>query len=85
MICQERGPAGDRPRAPLRPFSVRAGWLTGPIRVSRQFGRRHVWPGDTIGISLLPARGHSPQRIQLSWGSAVGSPNAEIYTAAVTP
>jgi hypothetical protein len=69
----------------LRPFSVRTGWLTGPIRVSRQFGRRHVWPGDTIGISLLPARGHSPQRIQLSWGSAAGSSNAEIYTAAVTP
>jgi len=44
--------------------------------VSRQFGRRNVWPGDTIGIFLLPTHGHAPQKIQLSWGSAVsGSPS----------
>src|SRR5215472_9375147 len=69
----------------LRPFSIQKGWLAGPIRVSRQFGRRNVWPGDTIGISLLPARGHTPQKIQLSWGSAVSGPNSQIFTATVRP
>jgi hypothetical protein len=53
--------------------------------VSRQFGRRNVWPGDTIGISLLPAHGHAPQKIQLSWGSAVSGPNSQIFTATVRP
>ena len=69
----------------LRPFSIHAGWLAGPIRVSRQSGRRNVWPGDTIGISLLPAHGHAPQKIQLSWGSAVSGPNSQIFTTTVRP
>lgn len=69
----------------LRPFSIHKGWLAGPIRVSRQSGRRNVWPGDTIGISLLPAHGHAPQEIQLSWGSAVSGPNSQIFTATVRP
>jgi hypothetical protein len=69
----------------LRAFSIHTGWLTGPIQVSRQFGNRHIWPGDTLGISLLPTGGHGPQRIQLSWGSAVSGPDSQIFAAAVTP
>jgi hypothetical protein len=46
----------------LRPFSISSGWLAKPIRVSRQFGNPNVWPGDTIGISLLPAGGHNHRR-----------------------
>ena len=52
--------------------------------MSRQSGNRNVWPGDTIGISLLPTHGHAPQKIQLSWGSAVSGPNSQIFTATVT-
>lgn len=69
----------------LRPFSIHTGWLAGPIRASRQSGNRNIWPGDTIGISLPPTRGHAPQQIQLSWGSAVSGPNSQIFTATVTP
>ena len=41
-----------------------------------------VWPGDTFGLSVLPGRnGHgAPERVALSWGSAVGgSQDSEIY------
>jgi hypothetical protein len=60
----------------LRPFSVRRGWLSAPVRVSRQFGNRNVWPGDTIGISLPPRARHArpgrrSQQVMLSWGSSV--------------
>ena len=77
----------------LRVFSIRHGWVTGPIQVSRQFGRRPVWPGDTFGITVLPQtrRGmpgpHSAgvQRLSLTWGSAVQpSKDSEIYAAVVT-
>lgn len=68
----------------LRLFSIHAGWLTKPIQVSRQFGNRSSWPGDTIGVSLLPTRPHAPPKIQLSWGSAVSGPNSQIFTATVT-
>ena len=69
----------------LRPFSISSGWLAKPIRVSRQFGNPNVWPGDTIGISLLPAGGHNPQKIQLSWGSAVDGRTSQIFAATVGP
>jgi len=69
----------------LRPFSIHTGWLTKPIQVSRQLGNRNIWPGDTIGISLLPAHGHAPRRVQIDWGSAIRGPNSEIFTATVTP
>jgi hypothetical protein len=77
----------------LRVFSIRHGWVTGPIQVSRQFGRRSVWPGDTFGITVLPrARRGAPgphgaglRRLSLTWGSAVPpSKDSEIYTAVVT-
>ena len=66
----------------LRPFSVRKGWLSAPIRVSREFGKRNIWPGDAIGISLL-SRGPGQPRIVLSWGSAVSGRNSQIWAAQV--
>ena len=66
----------------LRPFSIRKGWLSGPIRVSRTFGNSAVWPGDTFGISLEPTPGHTsePRRpgssVVVSWGSGVGGKHA---------
>jgi hypothetical protein len=73
----------------LRPFSIRHGWLSGPIQVSREFGNRAVWPGDTFGISVRPT-GHRSlrggQRVLVSWGSAVSkqkSPDSEDFSATV--
>jgi hypothetical protein len=67
----------------LRPFSVRRGWLSAPVRVSRNFGNRNIWPGDTIGISVLP-RGHGRPRVMVSWGSAVSRQTSQIWAASVT-
>jgi hypothetical protein len=67
----------------LRPFSVRSGWLSPPIQVSRKFGNRSIWPGDTIGISVLP-RGHGRPRVMVSWGSAVSRQISQIWAASVT-
>ena len=67
----------------LRPFSVRRGWLSAPVRASRRFGNRNVFPGDTIGISVLP-RGHGRPRVMLSWGSAVSHRTSQIWAATVT-
>src|SRR5215831_6034669 len=66
----------------LRPFSVRRGWLSAPVRVSRKFGAPGVWPGDTIGVSVLP-RGHGWPRIMVSWGSAVSHHTAQIWAIQV--
>jgi len=64
----------------LRLYSLaRHGWLTGAVRVSRRFGSKPVWPGDTIGISAL-----SPRTVMLSWGSAVTKGISQIYAAPVT-
>jgi hypothetical protein len=63
----------------LRPFSLRHGWLAGPVMVSRQYGDANIWPGDTFGISALPGG-----RVALSWGSAVGgSQDSAIWTTVV--
>ena len=74
----------------LRPFSIARGWLSGPVRVSRQFGKRSVWPGDTFGISMEPMAHGSPRagwpRVVVSWGSAVSRqrhPNSEDFAAIV--
>ncbi len=70
----------------LRPFSIRRGWLTRPVRVSRQFGNKLVWPGDTFGLSTLPGR-PDLRRVVLSWGSAVAQvpkPPSEIFSAVAT-
>ena len=77
----------------LRVFSIRHGWVTRPIQVSRQFGRRPVWPGDTFGITVLPQaqrgmpgpHGAGVQRLSLTWGSAIRpSKDSEIHAAVVT-
>jgi hypothetical protein len=69
------------------------GWMSGPVRVSRQFGRRPVWPGDAFGITVLPRarsglpglRGAGVQRVSLTWGSAVRpSKESEVYATVVT-
>jgi hypothetical protein len=64
----------------LRAFSPDRGWLSAPLRISRQYGNAAVWPGDTFGISVL-----SPETLVLSWGSAVGGTKAdsEIYATPV--
>ncbi len=73
----------------LRPFSIRNGWLSGPIRVSPRFGNRSVWPGDTFGISAPLTHRHPRggwQRVIVSWGSAVSKqphPDSEDFAAIV--
>jgi hypothetical protein len=63
----------------LRTYSIARGWLSGPQRISSQYGNSSIWPGDTFGIS--PGAG----QLMLSWGGAVGgSPNSEIFAAPVT-
>jgi hypothetical protein len=57
----------------LRGFSIGRGWLSPPIQVSRSYGNRSVWPGDTFGISIEPGPRAGWQRVVLSWGSAVGN------------
>ena len=56
----------------------RRGWLTAPIRVSRKYGNRNGWPGDTIGISVLPGR-----RVMLSWGIPSSATAGQIWAAPV--
>jgi hypothetical protein len=70
----------------LRPFSIAKGWLSGPVRVSTQFGNKSVWPGDTFGISVLTARPGGARNVIVSWGSATGkqpNPLSEIFAAVV--
>lgn len=69
----------------LRPFSIRKGWLAPAIRVSTGFGNPNIWPGDTFGLSLLPATHgeFADKRVSLTFGSAIASPNSEIYATVV--
>jgi hypothetical protein len=63
----------------LRTYAVGHGWLSGPQLISRQYGNRNIWPGDTFGISTLD-RHH----VMLSWGGAVGGSGlSEIFAAPV--
>jgi hypothetical protein len=72
----------------LRPFSIRSGWLSGRVTVSRQYyGNPSVWPGDTFGLSTLPPlrsgkEAHWP-RVVVSWGSAVGFTASQDRAAVV--
>ncbi|HEX9030943.1 MAG TPA: sialidase family protein, partial [Streptosporangiaceae bacterium] len=70
----------------LRAYSIRTGWLTQLIRVSRNFGNALVWPGDTIGLSLLPAGTAGGQRVAVSWGSAIGGrhANSQVWATVVS-
>jgi hypothetical protein len=68
----------------LRQFAIGRGWLSAPLRVSRRFGSKLVWPGDTFGITTL---GRDLRKLGLSWGSAAGTrrnPPSEIYATVVT-
>ena len=65
----------------LRVFEVGHGWLDGPIQVSRRFGSKSVWPGDTFGIATLP--GAAVPSLVLTWGSAIAS-RSHIYAAQVS-
>ena len=64
----------------LRAFSIRTGWLTRRVTVSRAYGNPSIWPGDTFGLSTLPPLARGPQahwpRVVVSWGSAVGGARA---------
>ncbi len=63
----------------LREFSIRKGWLSPIVRVSRRvYGNKAVWPGDTFGISV-----EQGPRVVVSWGSAtrkVSQDRAAIVT-----
>jgi hypothetical protein len=64
----------------LRPFSIQHGWLGPAVKVSAEYGKVSVWPGDTFGIALLPGN-----RISFTWGSATGASKlSEIYASVVT-
>jgi hypothetical protein len=65
----------------LRVFQIGRGWLDAPIQVSRQFGAKSVWPGDTFGIATLP--GTATPELVLTWGSAIPA-DSHIYAAKVT-
>lgn len=70
----------------LRTLAVSAnsglgGWLSGAVRISRQFGNPTVFPGDTFGIAAS-----SPTTLVLSWGSAVpGSPSIWVSGGSADP
>jgi hypothetical protein len=71
----------------LREFSISRGWLSPIVRVSRQWGNKTVWPGDTFGISVESGARTGPlagrPRVVVSWGSATRSV-AEDRAAIVT-
>jgi hypothetical protein len=63
----------------VRAFSIKQGWLTPPIQVSRLFGDPSVWPGDTFGISTLDG-----STLVVSWGSGItihNQPKSQIFAA----
>jgi hypothetical protein len=68
----------------LRVFSIGRGWLTKLIRISAKFGNWHVWPGDTIGLSLYPGGAPGNRRLAVSWGSALGGRSADSQIRAST-
>jgi hypothetical protein len=63
----------------LRPFSIAGGWLAPAFRVSKAFGERTVWPGDTFGLSTIDSN-----HIMTSWGGAVGTQVSSTYATEVT-
>jgi hypothetical protein len=74
----------------LRAFSINRGWTSAPLQISNRFGDASVWPGDTIGISMLSgaaAAATHDQSLAVSWGSAVGNqpnPRSAIFEAVVS-
>lgn len=81
---QRRPEPGPRPSPGWRPICA-----TWPPRVSGTGSPpsfRAVLSGDTFGISILPAVSKdAPERISLTWGSAIkGHKHSQIYGAVVT-
>ena len=74
----------------LRAFSIGRGWTSAPVQISNRFGDASVWPGDTIGISVLSgaaADATDDPSLAVSWGSALGNqphPRSAIFEAAVS-
>lgn len=72
----------------VRAYRIGKGWVSRIIRVSPKFGNGHVWPGDTIGLSLYPrgAPGAGAVRLAVSWGSGLGGrrANSQIWESVVT-
>lgn len=61
----------------LRRFAVGEGWTAPARKISRDYGRPRVWPGDTFGLSTKNGSA------LLSWGSAIkGRAASEIYFSA---
>ena len=60
------------------------------MQISNRFGDASVWPGDTIGMSMLSgaaADATDDQSLAVSWGSAVGTqpnPRSAIFEAVVS-
>jgi hypothetical protein len=69
----------------LRVFSATRGWLSGTIRVASKYGNWHVWPGDTIGLSLYPGGSPGSELLAVSWGSALGGrkSDSQIWASVV--
>ena len=65
----------------VRVFAVGRGWLTGPVRVSSQFGNSSLWPGDTFGIATVA--GAATPALALTWASAI-SAGSHVYAARVS-
>jgi hypothetical protein len=71
----------------VRAYSITQGWESAPVRVSRRFGNRFVWPGSTFGITALPPAAGGTWQLALSWGSAVAHmfrPPSQIFSTVVT-
>ena len=70
----------------VRAYSIFSGWLGRPVRVASRCGRRHVWPGGTLGFAALPPLNlaDGTWQLALSWGSAVARqrrPPSEILAS----
>ena len=70
----------------LRTFSISAGgaageWLSDADRISQQYGKADVFPGDTFGMANF-----SPTSLALSWGSAVAGAHGQtaVFAAPVS-
>ena len=70
----------------VRAYSIFSGWLGRPVRVAARCGRRHVWPGGTVGFTALPPQdlANGTWQLAVSWGSAVARrhrPPSEILSS----
>jgi hypothetical protein len=57
----------------LRRLALGKGWTAPAMRVTRGYGNRSIWPGDTFGLSTRSGTA------VVSWGSA-----GEIYSTRAT-